>query len=59
MPAKMKGESKFLKAPGLADFFYLTKYANLTKEELNMYREAQKIAWEITAFLNMQRRRNG
>lgn len=37
--SEMKEEPQFLKAPGLADFFNLVKYANLTKEEVNMHRE--------------------
>jgi len=44
--SKMKEEPHFLKAPGLEQFFYLAKYANLTTEERNMYRTAQQVRWD-------------
>lgn len=44
--SKMREEPQFLKAPELANFFYLAKYANLTPEDRNMYRTAQQRAWD-------------
>lgn len=48
----MKQEPPFLNAPGLTNFFYLARYANLTKEERNMYRTAQQRAWDNYSILD-------
>lgn len=50
--SKMKEEPHFLKAPGLAHFFYLAKYANLTLEERTMYRTAEQRQWDNFSILD-------
>ena len=50
--SKMKEEPVFLNAPGISEFFYLAKYANLTMEERNMYRTAQQIQWDNYSVLD-------
>ena len=50
--AEMKVEPDFLKAPGLSEFFYLAKYANLTPEDRNMYRTAEQRQWDNYSILD-------
>ncbi|TCD00072.1 Rpn family recombination-promoting nuclease/putative transposase [Pedobacter psychroterrae] len=52
--AEMSAKPDFLTAPELSNFFYLAKYASLTKEERNMYRTAQQVKWDNQNVMDFQ-----